>query len=140
MSNDETIRRTRAQELLGQVLQVEYRFIIHYPRLMDMAPDKETRELMRLVGESSVRHADVTAQALRTLGVVPPFPAFEALPEDPPKKIFEKQLEYEKLALMLHSEAASLVEEWQPVLQGIADEERSHIRTVERILERLGPG
>ncbi|MCL4369315.1 MAG: ferritin-like domain-containing protein [Chloroflexi bacterium] len=138
MSDENAIHRTRALELLGQILQVEYRFIIHYPRLMDMAPDEETREMMRVVGESSVRHADVTAQVLRTLGAVPPFPAFEALPADPPKRIFERQLEYEKLALMLHSEAAGLVEEWRPILQSIADEERSHIRIVERILEQLG--
>lgn len=37
-------RHGQAIELMAQTLQVEYRFIVHYPRLMDMASDTESRE------------------------------------------------------------------------------------------------
>ncbi len=86
-----------------------------------------------------MRHADITAQVLRGMGAVPPFPGLEPLPDLPARDLFQKQLEYERLALMLHSEGANLVtEEWREPLRRIADEERGHIRAVERILERLG--
>jgi len=138
MSSKNEKDAAEAIELLQQVLQVEYRIIVHYPRLMAMTPDEESRELMRRVGESSVRHADVTAQILRQMGVVPPFPGVEPPPDEPPRELFQRQLEYERLALMNHSRAAGLVaEEWQGALERIADEERGHIRWVERILERL---
>lgn len=129
----------RAIELMAQTLQVEYRFIVHYPRLMDMAPDTESRGMMQRIGSDSVKHADVVRQAIQALGGTPPFPALEALPDLPIGEMFRKQLEYERLALMLHSRAAELVgPEWREAVRRIAEEERWHIRGVEGILERLG--
>ena len=136
MSEEDTT--TRALELMAQTLLVEYRLIMHYPRLSNMVPEGECRDIVMLLGEDSVRHADIVSQAIRSLGGAPPFPSVDPLPDLPVQAIFRRQLEYEKLALMLHSEAAGLVGEWQPILLGIADEERSHIRIEERILERLG--
>lgn len=141
MGGEKEVDPRRAIELLEQVLQVEYRFIVHYPRLMEMTPDNETREIMRMVGEASVRHADTTAQILRRMGAIPPFPGLEPLPDLPVRDLFQRQLEYEKLALMLYSQAAELVaEEWQDSVRRIAEEEQWHIQGVERILGRLGQG
>lgn len=129
----------RALEALALNLQVEYRFIFYYPCLARLVPDDGTREIVLVLGEESVRHADAVVQVIRALGGTPPFPSIDTLPDLPAKELFRKQLEYEKLALVLHTQAAELVEsKWRESLHRLAEAERRHIAAVEKILERLG--
>jgi bacterioferritin (cytochrome b1) len=129
----------RALGLMGQTLQVEYRFIIHYPRLKEMLPDEESRRIIQVLGEDSTRHADIVARAMRDLGGTPLFPSLEPLPDLSVREVLQRQLEYERLALMLHTEAAGLVgDEWREHLQRIAEQERWHIEGMEMVLKRLG--
>lgn len=129
----------QAVGLMALVLQVEYRFIVYYPRLEGLLPDDESRATVRMLGEASVRHADLVGRVIRALGGTPGFPALEPFPDLPVVDIFRRQLEYEKLALMLHRGAAALVgQQWRELLRGVAEEERSHILGVEKILKALG--
>ncbi|MDP2659294.1 MAG: ferritin-like domain-containing protein, partial [Dehalococcoidia bacterium] len=123
MSEEDTT--ARALELMAQTLVVEYRFIMHYPRLANMVPEGECRDIVKVLGEDSVRHADIVMEAIRSLGGTPPFPSMEPLPDLPVVSIFRKQLEYEKLALFLHTEAAEMVGPGShDALKRIAEQER----------------
>ncbi len=130
----------RIIELLNQVLKVEYSLIIHYPRIASYIDDEETKETAVRLGEYSTRHADVAAKAIRELGGKPiwnfdPFPEVDSI-----IPIFRIQLNKEKQALNLHTEAANLVT--NPVLRDkftqMAKEEKEHIKLVETILSRVG--
>ena len=134
----ETERIGQMVELLGRSLQVEYRIIVHYPKLMAMLPDEETRNLALTLGLDSIRHADTVREVIMGLGEEPPFPSVDALPDVSVRDIFRRQLEYEKLAFLLHTEAANLASpEHKAAFRRIAQEESHHIEGVERILKKL---
>ena len=126
-------------DALKRALEVEYAFIVHYPRVAKMMPDEELASKVEALGRHSIRHADMVSKTISALGEVAPFPILEALPEPLDLRVFFlTQLELEKLALMLHTEASEGVtgDLASPLLQ-MADQEREHIKTVEEILSRL---
>ena len=126
-------------DLLNQILKMEYSLIIHYPRLANRIKDNEMKKLVQELGIASISHADTVANMIMKLGGNAIW-SFEGLPEeDSLVKIFQLQLEKEKIALQLHQQAANLVTDGQKraQLSRLAEEERSHIRIVEGILARL---
>ncbi len=128
----------QASELLQKAVQVEYSFITNYRFLADSLPDQESREVVRILAEESAVHADVVASVIRALGGVPSL--FDgALPAAAHRENLKRQLKYDKLALLLHSQAARLAGPgWRDLLAGIADVERRHIKMLEKVLERFG--
>ncbi len=129
----------RLMDLLNQALRLEYSLIVHYPRLANTIKDEEIRKLTLELGSASIRHADVVANTITQLGGEPDW-SMELYPEDMGTvKIFQTQLEKEKLALKLHRESADLVpsSSLQVKLSNLAREEEQHIQIVNRILSRL---
>ncbi len=138
-----TTRNDRASAgviiLLNEALRLEYSLIFHYPRLANSIKDSETRKSVAELGTASIHHADVVAHAISQLGGTPdwslaPFPDnYDLL------QIFQIQLQKEKKALELHSQAANSVPPGPLVddLRTLADEEKGHIAIVERIISHL---
>ena len=128
-------------QLLNQALRLEYSLIIHYPRLASVLRDAETKELALQLGSASIKHADVVANTIQQLGGTPDW-SFEPFPEDTDLvRIFQTQLEKEKLARRLHRQSAGLVPgSLRDQLAELAGEEESHIKIVEDILSRLPTG
>jgi bacterioferritin len=129
-------------ELLNQILKLEYSFIVNYPRLGRMIKDTSTRILVNSLGLASIRHADVVADASHRLGGNP-ISHFESIPDNPDLvDLFTQQLDKENLALSLHQQCAELTkdEELKLELFGIADEEKAHIKTTEKIIFNLKQG
>ncbi len=127
--------------LLNQALRLEYSLIVHYPRLANTIKDEEIRKLTLELGSASIRHADVVANTISQLGGEPDW-SMELYPEDMDTvKIFQTQLEKEKLALQLHRESADLVpsSSLRGELSALAMEEEQHIKIVNHILSRLNP-
>ncbi len=127
-------------DVLNKTLQLEYSLIIHYPRLASTIEDEKTRELVLRLGSDSIKHADVVASAILKLGGDPvwsfdPFPAGSDI-----VKIFQAQLEKEKLALQLHQQSMGLVRDnlLREKFGELAKTEEWHIQIVEDILSRLG--
>ena len=125
--------------LLGQALKLEYSLIFQYPRFAALIPDEEIRPLVLALGTASVSHADIVSKTMTRLGGTPMW-SIDPLPvELNMVKIFEIQLEKEKLALGLHSQCAELVPD--PSLRNefsqLAKEEESHIRTCEKVIFML---
>jgi bacterioferritin len=130
---------TELLNLLEQSLELEYTLIIHYPRIASAIQDYETKQLAQSLGSASIGHADTVAHAISKLGGTPHW-SFGAFPaEKDLKKIFQGQLEKEKLALKLHQQIIGLTTD--PSLRekfiGMAKEEEFHVKTVEKILLRL---
>jgi len=132
--------QTQLLDLLNQTLELEYSLIIFYPRIANIIKDQETKKLALSLGAASVGHADTVAKAITKLGGNPhwsfaPFPTGVNL-----RKIFQEQLEKEKLALKLHQQITGLVTDYtlRDNFARLSKEEESHIRTVENILNRLG--
>jgi rubrerythrin len=128
-----------AADILRRSLAVEYRFIFWYPELERLMPDQDTAEKVKALGQASVGHATKVSQALTTLGEIPTVPTMEALPEPLDlEKFFRLQLEYERLAMWLHNQAARLVPaELAPHFQELAKEEQHHITLTEEICTAL---
>jgi bacterioferritin (cytochrome b1) len=129
-------------DILSRALEVEYKTIVHYPRIAKMMPDEQSASSVELLGEDSIKHADKVAAAISGLGGIPPFPRFEVLPDNPDMvDFFEKQLELEYLALDLHTKAAeSIGERFAPSLRELAEQEKLHIKVVNEILAKLRAG
>jgi len=126
----------KALNLLNQALQLEYSLIFYYPRLASAIEDKEARNLVLKLGSDSIKHADVVASAIQELGGVPLW-SFEPFPEGIDLiKIFQVQLEKEKLALQLHLKNAGLAPagSLRNRFENMAKEEESHIQIVKNIL------
>ena len=126
-------------DLLNRTLELEYTLIIHYPRIASVIKDYETKQLAQSLGTASIGHADVVAHAIIRLGGTPhwsfgSFPAEMGL-----TKIFQGQLEKEKLALNLHQQIIGQIMDSsiRDKLIGLPKEEELHIKTVEKILTRL---
>ena len=126
-------------DLLNQTLELEYTLIIHYPRIASAIQDHETKQLAQSLGTASIGHADTVAHAITRLGGTPHW-SFGSFPAEMDlKKIFQGQLEKEKLALKLHRQIVGLITDssLRDKFSGLAKEEESHIITVEKILARL---
>jgi len=126
-------------ELMNRTLEVEYSCIVHFARLSDITKDEEIRSLITELGQDSVRHASVVADIISELGGIPLW-SFEPFPEDMDlERIFQLQLEKEKLALQLHSQNAEVQVDnsFRNKLKGIAKDEEKHIQIVNNILSKL---
>jgi rubrerythrin len=126
-------------KLLNQSLRIEYNFVIHYPRIAQLVRDEETKKLILDLCNASVHHADVVANIITHLGGKPDW-SFDLFPEGMgPSEIFQIQLEKEKQALQLHQNSAALISSGSQgnALNDVANEEKAHIMTVNRIIERL---
>lgn len=126
-------------KLLNQSLRIEYNFVIHYPRIAQLVRDEETKKLILDLCNASVHHADVVANIITHLGGKPDW-SFDLFPEGMgPSEIFQIQLEKEKQALQLHQNSAALISSASQgnALNDVANEEKAHIMTVNRIIERL---
>ncbi len=124
---------------LNQALQLEYSFIVHYPRLASAIQDEEIRRWALTLGRASISHADTVAIAIKKLGGIPLW-SFKPFPEDVDiVKIFKVQLGKEKMALQLHRQSAGMVLDisLRDKLNGLARDEEEHIRIVENILSKL---
>jgi bacterioferritin len=125
--------------LLNQTLELEYTLIIHYPRIASAIRDQETKQLAQSLGTASIGHADTVAKAITRLGGTPHW-SFGYFPTEMDlKKIFEGQLEKEKLALKLHQQIVGMITDYsiRNDFIELPKEEESHIKTVEQILTRL---
>jgi bacterioferritin len=126
-------------DLLNQTLELEYTLIIHYPRIASAIQDKEAKQLAQSLGSASIGHADTVAHAIIKLGGTPHW-SFGSFPTEMDlKKIFQGQLEKEKLALKLHQRIVGLITDssMRDKFIGMTKDEESHIKTVEQILTRL---
>ena len=129
----------RTIELMNLTLGVEYSCIVHFPRLSIITKDEEIQNLITELGEDSVRHANIVAEAISELGGNPTW-AIEPFPDDTDiVDIFRLQLEKEELALRLHSQnAKSQVDSSiKSKLEDIAKNEAKHIKIVKHILSKL---
>src|SRR5271157_998308 len=125
--------------LLNQTLELEYTLIIHYPRIASAIRDQETKQLAQSLGTASIGHADTVDKAITRLGGTPHW-SFGSFPTELDlKKIFQGQLEKEKLALKLHQRIVGLIidSSMRDKFIGMTKEEELHIKTVEAILKRL---
>jgi bacterioferritin (cytochrome b1) len=129
----------REIELLTQALQLEYTMSVQYPKFAELIHDGEIQRLVRGLGIASIKHADVVLRAIVELGGTPEW-SFEFVESSiDVRHIFKKQLEKEKLALELHTQTADLMEDisLKEEFSQLAQEEKQHIETVERILAGL---
>ncbi len=128
-----------ALDLLRRTLEVEYQFIVHYPRLAKKIPDEELASKLQILGQDSIKHADVVSSTISKLGSIAPIPTVAALPEPLDLKNFlRKQLELEKLALSLHTKVESIAKELVFSFRQITEQEQWHIKIVEEIISRVG--
>ncbi|MBI2918264.1 MAG: ferritin-like domain-containing protein [Chloroflexi bacterium] len=131
--------QSEARELLERALDLEYRFIFHYPRLSRLMPSPALAQRVQVLGQDSVRHAEVVTRLVAALGGRAIVPTVDPLPAPLDlKDLFCRQLEREKLGLYFHSTAANLASgELASHLRQIADQEQWHIRMTEEILAAL---
>ena len=126
-------------ELLSQALQIEYSMIVQYPQFAERIHDEEIKQQVMALGIASTKHADVVSRAITKLGGTPEW-SFEFVDRDTDLlDIFTKQLEKEQLALKLHQQAASTIQDDSlgQEFTALAEEEKMHIKTVERIIAGL---
>ncbi len=139
MKNERPNADSGVIDLLNNILKIEYSLIVHYPRLANRIKDNEIKRLAHELGIASIAHADTVANAIKKLGGEAIW-SFEQLPdEDNLVKIFQLQLEKEKVALKLHQQVAALVTDSQikEQISRLAQEERSHIKSAEKIIAEL---
>jgi rubrerythrin len=126
-------------ELLNRILRLEYSLIVYYPRIAASIRNVQARQEALQLGSASVQHADTVARAITQLGGSPEW-SFDPFPdENDLVKTFQRQLEKEKLAYELHSQCANQAPnaELHRTFSKLAEEEQYHMRTVEKILEKL---
>jgi rubrerythrin len=129
----------RGLELLGRALQIEYSMIVQYPQFAERISDEEIKRQVIALGVASTKHADVVSQAITKLGGTPEW-SFEFVDRNTDLlDIFTRQLEKERLALELHQQAASLLQDDSlgQEFAELAEEEKLHIRAVEKIIAAL---
>jgi len=126
-------------DLLNQALRLEYSVIIHIPRIASSITDEKTREMALTLGNSAIKHADIVARAISALGGRPEW-VFDSAPVGKDiVEIFQKQLDKEKLALQLHHDSASLIQDrnLKLTLDQLARDHEWHIQIINDILGRL---
>jgi bacterioferritin (cytochrome b1) len=129
-------------DLLAQILKLEYSFMMNYPRLGRMINDNKTSELACSLGKVRATHTDVVIAASHRLGGIPIW-NFENIPDNPELvEIFIKQLDKENLMYQLYLKSAELVkdEDLKIEFSAIANEEKTHIKTIEKIIFNLKQG
>jgi rubrerythrin len=134
-----TAQSAEILELLKQALKLEYSIIIHMPRIASTIKDEKTREMAQELGTASVKHADIVADAISSMGGIPEW-GFEPVPMGKDLvEIFEIQLEKEKQAQQLHEKSASLIKDRDLKLKfkQLASDEEGHAKIVNDILVRL---
>ena len=106
-------------DLLNKSLQVEYGFIVNYPRLIDQMvnideiPDKQLPEDLERLGKASFRHAGEVIQLIGRLGGEPDWRV------EPIDRIVDmgsmlaQQLKKEKLAQSIYQKAKHVAEQSQ---------------------------
>jgi bacterioferritin (cytochrome b1) len=126
-------------DLLKQILRLEYSFLVTYPRLGRLIKDVGTRTLVNSLGSVRARHADLVVTASHKFGGSPVWD-FENVPDNSDLvEIFSNQLEKENLVFKLHQQCANLIkdEEFKFEFSIMADEEKHHIRTLEKVIFNL---
>ncbi len=139
MKDSKDIINAKLVDLLNETLKLEYSFIIHYPRISNAIRDEGLKKLAQALGTASIKHADTVANAIKKLGGKAEW-SFEAIPdEDDLVKVFRKQLEKEREALRVYTLVAGMAldRDIKEKLKVLAEEEKGHISTVERILTTL---
>jgi bacterioferritin (cytochrome b1) len=129
-------------DALNESLKLEYSMIIHYPLISKAIQDPDIKQMVKILGTVSIKHADTVADAITALGGTPRWD-FEPAPDDIDlKKIFLGQLEKERMAFKLHSGSANMVSDkvLGAKLEAIASQEQEHIKLVEDILALLDQG
>ena len=129
-------------DALNEALRLEYSMIIHYPLISKSIYDDDIREMVKILGTVSIKHADTLANAITVMGGKPAWEFDEAPTDMDLNKIFLKQLDKEHLAFRLHSDSASKMtdRDLRTKFQAIANDEQDHIRLVENILALIGQG
>ena len=126
-------------DLLSDIYKLEYSMIVNYPRIARMIKDKETQDLTEMLGTASIKHADTVANVLKQLGGTPLW-SLAMFPDDLSlEEIFTQQLEKEIIAQKSHQRCSELARDsaLKEEFASMAEEEKSHIKTVEKILARL---
>lgn len=125
-------------DLLNRVLSLEYSIIIHLPRISGVFKDRDFRDKALYLSSASVKHADEVAQAIETLGGKAEW-NFESFPDDGNLvKMFEIQVDKERLAHQLHLECVRLLPEgFKPKFRQIAAEEEWHEQVAQEVLDYL---
>ena len=130
---------TRILDLLNQALKLEYSSIVYYPWLASASQDEEVKRLALHISSVSINHAVTVASILSQLGGNQHW-SFDSPPEhNDLTKMFERQLQEEKLAWELYWQSSSLIEDssFRVKLIELAKDEVQHIKMVEEILSRL---
>ncbi len=130
---------TELIRILNRILKLEYSLIVSYPRIARKIEDRDIQDLVTSLGTASIKHADVVASAMRKLGGTPTW-SFEVLRDNLSlDEIFTIQLEKENIAQKTHQECADLTRDsdLKREFATMAEEEKSHINIVERIIAHL---
>ncbi|APV43850.1 bacterioferritin [Dehalogenimonas formicexedens] len=125
-------------DLLNQVLTLEYSIIIHFPRISGVFKDRDIRDKALYLSSASVKHAGVVSEAIESLGGKAEW-NFEPFPDDGNLvRMFEEQVDKEKLAHRLHMECVKLLPEGlKPKFRQIAAEEEWHEKIASEVLQYL---
>ncbi|GAI12775.1 unnamed protein product, partial [marine sediment metagenome] len=108
-------------------------------RIASIITDEKTREMALILGNVAIKHADIVARTISSLGGSPEW-AFELAPVGKDiVEIFQTQLDKEKLALQLHQDSASLIRNRNLRLKfdQLASDHEWHIQIINNILEEL---
>jgi len=139
MKRKKSLESKQIVDLLNQALKLEYSIIIHIPRIASNVTDEKIRKMVLTLGNTSMKHADMVANTINALGGTPEW-AFHPMPIGKDLvEIFQEHLDKEKLALQLHQDSASLIQDRNLSLkfnQLSRDHERN-IETINTILEGL---
>jgi bacterioferritin len=139
LMNKKAKDNSKLPDLLNRALALEYTLIVHYPRIASAIRDAETKRLAQSLGTASADHFDAVSNTITELGGTPVW-SFEPFPGDMDlKRIFQIQLEKEKLALDLHRQIAGIFTDLslRKKFERLSREELDHIETAEKILSRL---
>lgn len=101
--------------------------------------DAESARLLKFLQAQSLEHEEFVRQTIRELGEEPREQITRPDPALTPKELLERQLEQERLAQLIHGQAAQLAptEEISKKLVKISNDEKEHVAIVERILSRM---
>ena len=132
----------RIMDALNEALTLEYSMIIHYPLINKAIKDLDVQDMVKVLGVDSIKHADVVADTVRSMGGKPSWNLDPAPDDIDLSKIFVSQLGKEKRAYLLHNDAARLVPDntLRTSFENIALQELEHIKIVEYILAALNNG
>ena len=139
--NDKEVQANRAKliGLLNQILQIEYSFMIHYPRLARALRSEEARSILEELGRDSTRHGNVVSGIIEELGGKAEW-SFEPAPDGTDMAaVLRKQLEKEELASQLHQQCVELSSSLshREKLNALVKDEKWHMKAVETAISKL---